>query len=128
MLPSVRTLLGRVLQQLGLVNRDLPHSPDGRAAAYRGLLAGRRLLILVDNAIRADQFAPLAPSGSTSALLVASGRRLARVPNATRLEIEPLTGTDGLALIAALAGSRRVAAEATSAAQLVALCSGFPPA
>jgi hypothetical protein len=124
--PSGRTLLGRVLRQLGLGNRDLPQSPGGRAAAYRALLAGRRMLILVDNAIRADQFAPLAPSGSTSALLVASGRRLARVPNAIRLEIDPLTGTDGLALIAALAGSRRVAAESTSAAQLVALCSGLP--
>lgn len=125
-MPSGRTLLGRVLQQLGLGNRDLPQSPDGRAAAYRALLAGRRLLILVDNALRADQVAPLAPSGSTSALLVASGPRLARVPNATRLEIDPLPGPDGLALIAALAGSRRVAAEATSAAQLVALCSGLP--
>src|SRR5262249_25966463 len=109
--PSGRTLLGLILHQLGMRDGDLPQSVDGRAAAYRTMLSGRRQLILVDNAVHVDQLTPLAPPGSTSALLVASRRRMARLSDATRLEIDPLTGPDGLALMAVLTGWPRVRAE-----------------
>lgn len=125
-MPSGRALLGWVLRELGLRGGDVPQSIDGRAAAYRALLAERQVLILVDNAVRVDMFVRLAPADSTSALLVAGRRRVARLPNATRLDISPLSAADGVALLAALAGAGRVAAEPASAAHLVALCSGLP--
>jgi hypothetical protein len=124
--PSGRTLLGWVLHELGVRDGDLPQSVDGRAAAYRAMLASRRQLIMIDNAVHADQLAPLAPPGSTSALLVASRRRMMRLSNATRLEINALPGPDGLALIAALTGWPRVRAERAPAGRLVALCGGLP--
>jgi hypothetical protein len=83
-------------------------------------------LILVDNAISADQFASLAPWGSISALLVAARSRGLRAPNAIRLDVGPLPVPDGLAVLAAIAGAERIAAESADATQLVMLCEGLP--
>src|SRR5262249_44785789 len=105
---------------------ELPQSLDGRAAAYRMMLTGRRMLILIDNAVRPYPLTLMAPPGSTSALLVASRWRMVQLSNAVRFEIDPLPGPEGVALIAALAGWRRVRLEPDAVDQLVSLCGGLP--
>jgi hypothetical protein len=124
--PSGPSLLGWALHQLGIRGGDVPQSVAGRSAAYRAMLARRRMLILVDNAISADQFAALAPWGSVSALLVAARSRALRAPNAIRIDVSPLPTPDGLAVLAATAGAERIAAESADAIQLVTLCEGLP--
>jgi hypothetical protein len=90
------------------------------------MLTGRRMLILIDNAVRPYPLTLMAPPGSTSALLVASRWRMVQLSNAVRFEIDPLPSPEGVALIAAFAGWRRVHLEPDAAQQLVELCGGLP--
>lgn len=123
---SDASLLGRALRQWGLRDDEVPISPDGQAAAYRAVLAGRRMLIMVDNAAHAEQLAPMAPWGPGSALLVASRSALTHLDHAVRIEVTPLVPDDGIALLSTLIGRARVVADPACAAELVALCGGLP--
>jgi DNA polymerase III delta prime subunit len=124
--PSARDLLGQLLHSLGLRADELPVTTNGRAAEYRGIIAERRLLILVDNAASAAQVRPLVPQEVGSALLVASRPSLASLDNAARIELGALPAEDGIALLADVVGWSRITAEPEASAELVRLCAGLP--
>ncbi|MFE2724183.1 hypothetical protein [Kitasatospora sp. NPDC059327] len=56
--------LGLLLASLGVAEREIPADPAERAARYRTTVAGRRLLVLFDNAASAEQIAPPAARSS----------------------------------------------------------------
>ena len=58
---------------MGVAGADIPPEVDERAAAYRSLLDGRRILIVLDNASTIEQVRPLLP-GTPSALVVVTSR------------------------------------------------------
>ena len=62
-----------LLEALGLPPTRIPLNPDARAALCRSLLAGRRMLVLLDNARDAEQVRPLLP-GSPGHLVVVTSR------------------------------------------------------
>src|SRR5256885_2013381 len=74
-----REALGQLLRSLGVEGSGMPDGVDERAALYRSRLASRRMLILADDAASADQVRPLIPGTATSALVVTSRTRLARL-------------------------------------------------
>ncbi|MER7754612.1 BTAD domain-containing putative transcriptional regulator [Kitasatospora sp. NPDC097643] len=117
-------VLGDFLHALGV--GELPESLDQRAALYRSLLAGRRMLILLDNAQDADQLLPLIPGVSGCAVLATSRSRLAGIPGAHLVDVEELTPREALALFSAIVGEQRVAAEPEAALAVVTSC-GFLP-
>ncbi|WP_328472186.1 AfsR/SARP family transcriptional regulator [Actinoplanes sp. NBC_00393] len=65
-------LLARVLRAVGVPAAEVPEHADERIGRYRSLLAARRVLIVVDGAVAADQIRPLIPTSHRSALLVTS--------------------------------------------------------
>lgn len=65
------------LTALGVPAGDIPEDIEERAAMYRTLLAGRNLLIVLDDARDSAQVRPLLAAGESSMVLVSSRRRLA---------------------------------------------------
>ncbi|MFD0856815.1 AAA family ATPase, partial [Actinomadura adrarensis] len=66
-----------ILRALNVAAHRIPQDLDGRAAVYRSILTGRRLLIVLDNANSADQVRPLLPGSSGSLVIVTSRSALA---------------------------------------------------
>jgi DNA-binding SARP family transcriptional activator len=98
-------------------------------AAYRGALAGRRLLLVLDDAEDCAQVRPLLPAGPGCLAVVTSRRRLDGLTvthDARILTLHPMTGQEGLQLLEHRLGTERVRAERAAAEEIVELCGGLP--
>ncbi|GAA4195622.1 BTAD domain-containing putative transcriptional regulator [Streptosporangium oxazolinicum] len=118
-------LLAQALRALGVGDAALPRGTDERSALYRSLLAGRPMLVLLDDAEGAAQVRPLLP-GSGCAVLVTSRRRIAELPGALRLQLEVPPPEEAEELLGRIAGAERVAGEREAASAIVRHC-GFLP-
>jgi DNA-binding SARP family transcriptional activator/tetratricopeptide (TPR) repeat protein len=93
------------------------------SAQYRSLAAGRRLLIVLDNAIDSEQVLPLLPATPGSTVLVTSRRRLSTLDAALHLHLDVLSDQDGVELLARLGCVR---GEPAAAAAIARMCGGLP--
>ncbi|MER7704584.1 BTAD domain-containing putative transcriptional regulator [Kitasatospora sp. NPDC097605] len=114
------------LRSFGVPGEAIPAGPAERAARYRSLLAGRRVLVLLDNARDAEQVRPLLPGGAGCAVLVTSRTRIGALPNARFTELPVLPVEEAVTLLTRVVGAERVAAESSSARELVSLCGQLP--
>ena len=118
--------LERLLRMLGVPPESIPDGLDQRAARWRAELAGRRVLVVLDNASSAAQVRPLLPGSAACLALITSRRRLGVVEGATVLSLDVLPATEALELFAAVAGEGRAAAEPAAAAEVIELCGHLP--
>jgi tetratricopeptide (TPR) repeat protein/transcriptional regulator with XRE-family HTH domain len=126
-LPAAEALAA-FLQALGMPGPQIPAGAGERAAAYRSLMAGRRMLVVLDNARNAEQVRPLLPGASTCAVMVTSRDALAGLvvrDGARRLDLDLLPSSDANRLLRALIGPR-AQAEPEAVARVAALCCGLP--
>ncbi|GAB3158662.1 hypothetical protein GCM10027258_70350 [Amycolatopsis stemonae] len=120
--------LGGFLTALGVSGADLPGDADGRAARFRTEVAGRRLLVVLDNAASVEQVGPLLPGTSSCAVVVTSRNTLPGLVvlhGARRLELTPLPAEDARTLLRTLIGER-VDEDPPAAAALAAHCARLP--
>lgn len=100
----------------------IPVSLDAQAALYRSLVAGKRMLIVLDDAGDAAQVCPLLP-GSAGCLVVVTSRHpltsLVATHGAHPIRLDKLAAREAMELLARLLGTKRVAANERAAAQLV---------
>jgi tetratricopeptide (TPR) repeat protein len=94
-----------------------------RMTMYRELLAGRRVLILLDDASSEDQVQPLVPDSPTCLVLATSRHRLTGLPT-VHLDVFP--PADSLALLRRSAGEARIDADPASAARIADLAGHLP--
>jgi DNA-binding SARP family transcriptional activator len=99
---------------------------DEAAARFRELTAGRRLLVVLDNARDAGQVRPLVPAAPGSAVLVTSRRVLALLDGAAAVHLDVLSAGEAVTLLGRLAGADRVAADPAAAAEVARLCGYLP--
>ncbi|MFB7473063.1 BTAD domain-containing putative transcriptional regulator [Kitasatospora sp. NPDC056184] len=118
--------LAAFLRSFGVPGEAIPAGPAERAARYRSLLAGRRVLVLLDNARDAEQVRPLLPGGAGCAVLVTSRTRIGALPNARFTELPVLPAEEAVTLLTRVVGAERVAAEGEAARELVRLCGQLP--
>lgn len=124
---SAEALTG-LLRSLGVPPTDVPHDLDARAARFRSLTAGRRMLIVLDNARSAEQVRPLLP-GTSSCLVVVTSRDtlpgLVSRDGARRMNLDLLPEAQALSLLRMLVGAR-IDEEPAAAAALVQHCARLP--
>ncbi|MGV9877948.1 AfsR/SARP family transcriptional regulator [Streptomyces sp. NPDC003006] len=114
------------LRALGVPESAVPDGLDQQTALYRSLLAGRRVLVLLDNARDTAQVRPLLPGTPGCAVLVTSRSRSITLPGARLVAVETMDEREALGLLAAMIGRDRVAGERPAARELVATCGGLP--
>ncbi|MGW5718770.1 ATP-binding protein [Amycolatopsis sp. NPDC003865] len=127
MLPQ--TALGHLLRGLGVAPTEIPADLDGLTRAYRSRVADQRLLVVLDNAVSAEQVRPLLPGSPSCHTLVTSRNRLGGLvarDGAVPLTVDVLDPGEADALLTALLGRERVAAEPDAVAELVLLCGCLP--
>ena len=117
------------LDAFGVDPGRIPADLEAQAALYRSLVAGRRMLIVLDNAADADQVVPLLPGSTTCTVLVTSRRTLTTLitrHDAEHVPLGILAEDEGRALLIERLGEARVAAEPAAVAELVRLCGQYP--
>ncbi|MEV4617888.1 BTAD domain-containing putative transcriptional regulator [Asanoa sp. NPDC049573] len=117
-------VLGRFLRELGVPGA--PADPQERAALYRSLLAGRRVLVLLDNAADEEQVRPLLPGGADCLVLITTRRRLGRLEGGCPLPLDVFEPAEAAELVAKVAGAGRVAGQEADVARLAELCGHLP--
>src|SRR5487761_371110 len=117
------------LDALGVHPERLPADTDGLAALYRSGLAGRRMLVLLDNAADAAQARPLLPASPQCLVIVTSRRELAALAareGARLLQLDVLSEQEANELLVARLGKDRAAAEPWAVTELASLCARLP--
>lgn len=121
-----RDVLTELLHALGITGAGLPSGVASRAALYRSQLAGRRVLVLLDDAASVSQVVPLLPADAGCAVLFTSRRRLSELPGARQVELQPFGPAEAAELLAAIAGDDRVSAQPGEAAAIAQACGHLP--
>jgi tetratricopeptide (TPR) repeat protein len=120
-------VLGRFLRQLGIEDdRAIPEDLEERAALYRSRISRLRVLVLLDNAASEAQVRPLLPGSPTCAVIITSRVRLRGLQGSHPLDLEVMAPKSAVSLLAKIAGTERVEAEAQAAEEIVAICGGLP--
>jgi DNA-binding SARP family transcriptional activator len=121
--------LAGFLPALGVPAAEVPHQVEQAAALYRSLLAGKRVLIVLDNARSPGQVRPLLPASPGCAVVLSSRdqlRGLVARDGAVRLDLDVLAPREARTLLTRLLSAERVTAEPEAAAELVRLCGHLP--
>lgn len=102
---------------------------DAQAARYRSRLSGRRLLVLLDNALDSDQVRPLLPASRGCLVIVTSRHRMTSLvtrEGARYVQVDRLTGPESRQLLINRLGKRRATMDPESLDKVIALCAGLP--
>jgi DNA-binding SARP family transcriptional activator/tetratricopeptide (TPR) repeat protein len=121
--------LRAVLNAFGVPDNSVPVDADARAGLYRSLLADRRVLVVLDNALDANHVRPLLPGGARCAVVVTSRTELTGLvagEGAYRLGLGLLDADEARALLAAHLGAGLVNREPAATADLVDRCARLP--
>ncbi|MEU4769290.1 BTAD domain-containing putative transcriptional regulator [Actinosynnema sp. NPDC023794] len=121
--------LSILLRTLGVPPDRIPTDPAEAAARYRSATAGRRLLIVLDDAVTADQVRPMLPGDPHCLVVVTSRNRLTGLvahDGAHRLALDVLKPEEGIALLTRLLGPERTADEPDAVVELGTTCAWLP--
>jgi DNA-binding SARP family transcriptional activator/Tfp pilus assembly protein PilF len=127
--PRMRPIEALRLLLHGLGVDQVPADLAEAAGLYRSVTAGRRLLLLLDNAATADQVRSLLPGSPGCLVVVTSRDRLAGLVathGARRLVLGPLHPEEALALLGEVVGAKRIEAEPEAAVELARACAQLP--
>jgi DNA-binding SARP family transcriptional activator len=127
-LPAAEALRA-FLDALKVPAAQIPASLDGRRALYRSQLAGKKILILLDNARDPAQVRPLLPATPTALVLITSRNELASLvvaDGAQPITLDVLTVPEAHEMLVQRLGPERVDAEPAAAGELIGLCARLP--
>ena len=118
--------LASLLLTAGVPAHQIPPGADARAGRWRGHLAGKKVLLVLNDAAGHEQVRPLLPGTPGSLVLITSRRRLAALEDAAVVSLDTLAPGEAAGLLARLAGRADVTAGDPEVAQIAALCGYLP--
>ncbi|MFK3980800.1 AfsR/SARP family transcriptional regulator [Micromonospora sp. NPDC050397] len=121
-----REVLGRFLQALGIAPADLPETTEARIGRYRTLMAGKRMLVLLDDAGTEQQVRPLLPGTPGCSVIITSRSRLMGLAGPSVTELDVMGTDESLALLTKIVNAERVENEPDAARWIAAQCGGLP--
>lgn len=119
-------VLAAFLRALGTDESAIPDAADERSQLYRSRLAGRRMLVVLDNAGSGTQLNPLLPGAATCRVLVTARRHPVVLTGARTIGLDVPEPEETLALLTEIVGAGRVAEEPEAAKHLGELCGHLP--
>ncbi|MEU3454501.1 BTAD domain-containing putative transcriptional regulator [Micromonospora sp. NPDC006766] len=126
---SPSAALGMLLRSLSVPAADVPARCQEAANLYRSMLAGRRVLVLLDDAVSVDQVRPLLSGCSTSAVVITSRDHLVGLVARDGVQPVPVdlfTPEESRALLVRALGERRVNDESEAVDALAVACAHLP--
>ncbi|TQJ55469.1 AfsR/SARP family transcriptional regulator [Streptomyces sp. SLBN-115] len=118
--------LAVLLQASGLTAQEIPPSLEERSALWRSRLAGRRCLVVLDDAADSAHVTPLLPGTGGTLVLVTSRRKLTALDGALPLCLDVLPPADAVTLFRRIVGEPRARREPAQVARAVELCGRLP--
>lgn len=123
------TAIRGFLDALGINPDRVPQGTDAQAALFRSRLAGRRMLLMLDNARDAEQVRPLLPGDPSCKVLITSRHRLLGLcasHGAEIIALDLLSKAEGAQLLGARLGAKRLYGEPAAVNQIIQGCGGLP--
>ncbi|MDH6124817.1 AfsR/SARP family transcriptional regulator [Kitasatospora sp. GP82] len=120
------TVLHGFLLALGVPACAIPGGTAERTALYRSMLAGRRLLVVLDDARDAAQVRPLLPADPANTALVTGRGRLTDLAGAHLVQPAAMSDREARIFLARASGQTRTTGDPHAAAALVRVCGGLP--
>ncbi len=117
------------LDALGVLSERVPRSAEAQAGLYRSMLAGRQMLIVLDNARDEQQVRQLLPASLGCLVLVTSRSQLsglAAADGARLLTLDVLSHSEAVQLLTDRLGTVRAAAEPAAVDRIARLCACLP--
>jgi tetratricopeptide (TPR) repeat protein/transcriptional regulator with XRE-family HTH domain len=118
--------LASLLLTAGVPAQQVPPGLEARAGRWRDHVAGRKILLVLDDAAGHEQVQPLLPGTAGSLVLVTSRRRLTALDDASVISLDTLSPDEAAALLAQLAGRPELADPAGPAGEIARLCGYLP--
>lgn len=123
---SAQEALGIMLRSLGVRPDDVPNDVTEASLKYRTVLAGRRVLVVLDNVARTEVVEPLLPGPGGSAVIVTSRAQLPQLNTSRTLQLDALDDREAMELLEQLVGTERIRAEPEAARAILAVCGNLP--
>ncbi|ANZ39580.1 hypothetical protein BBK82_29570 [Lentzea guizhouensis] len=123
---GVRDALRRFLNALGVANTDLPDDLADRVELYRRKVAGRSLVVVLDNVSHEHQVRRLLPGSPHCLVIITSRSRLTGLEGAEFVELDFFDAEASVQMLSRIVGEQRVAGEPEAARTIARLCGGIP--
>jgi DNA-binding SARP family transcriptional activator len=123
---ALAAVLVSFLRSFDVREEQVPACLEERVALWRTVLADRRVLIVLDGVIDAEQVCHLLPANPGCAAIVTTWRHMIGLHGVHWVNLDALSPADAMEMLARLVGHRRISQERQAAAELVDLCSHQP--
>lgn len=118
--------LASLLQSAGVAPRQIPAGVEERTRLWRDRIAGRRLLLLLDDTAGHEQVRPLLPGTSGSLVLITSRRHLTALEDVHLISLDTLSPDEASRLLARLAGRPGLTTQDSAVRHITRLCGYLP--
>jgi class 3 adenylate cyclase/tetratricopeptide (TPR) repeat protein/DNA-binding XRE family transcriptional regulator len=118
--------LASLLTTAGVTAQQIPPGLEARAGRWRDHVAGKRILLVLDDAAGHEQVRPLLPGTPGSLVLITSRRRLAALEDPAVISMDVMAPGEAAVLLARLAGRADMTSEAGPAGEIIRLCGYLP--